>query len=436
MKGLKDTLSQLAGLRKRFERLVSLAAKGGPPSPSTVDARLEEVSAFGTNPGSLRMFVHVPRNLPKAPALVVAMHGCTQTAATYDHGSGWSRLADDLGFAVLFPEQQRANNPNNCFNWFLASDTRRHQGEAHSIQQMIERMIRDHSIDRRRIFIVGLSAGGAMAAAMLANYPEVFAGGAIVAGLPYGAATNVQTAFEAMAHGGLRSSREWGDLVRSASTHAGPWPKISIWHGTADAIVNPINMEHTLSQWVNVHGADAMADFEDKVKGHSRRVWQQAGEEIIEAISINGMGHGVPLATAGSGTYGNVSPFHFDVGISSSLHILKFWDLAKDDIDSAYDPLQSRGPGVALACDAPLLAARTGPPSDTIPKDRADRGGQGVGGWASAAASADPSIVITAALKAAGLVRSDNLGNRVDTKPLDPRGIIASTLRSVGLLKE
>src|SRR6476660_4769361 len=113
MKGLKDTLSQLAGFRRRFDRLISLPAKSGPPAPSTSDARLEEVSAFGTNPGTLRMFVHVPRKLSKAPALVVALHGCTQTASVYDHGSGWSDLADDLGFALLFPEQQRANNPNN-----------------------------------------------------------------------------------------------------------------------------------------------------------------------------------------------------------------------------------------------------------------------------------------------------------------------------------
>lgn len=436
MKGLKGTLSQLAGFRRRFDRLVSLAGKGGPPAPSTLDARLEEVSAFGTNPGTLRMFVHVPRELPKAPALVVALHGCTQTASVYDHGSGWSALADDFGFAVLFPEQQRANNPNNCFNWFLPSDTRRRHGETRSIHQMIECMIADHGVDRRRIFIVGLSAGGAMAAAMLANYPEVFAGGAIIAGLPYGAATNVQTAFEAMAHGGARSSREWGDLVRSASTHAGPWPKISIWHGTADAIVSPMNMEHTLSQWINVHGADAATDFEDTIKGHSRRVWQQAGNEIIEAISINGMAHGVPIATVGSGTYGHVSPFHFDVGIFSSLQILKFWDLAKGDAATTANPRQSRAPVVAPARDASLLAAYAGPPSYAIPEDRAGRDWPGVGGSAPAAAAADPSIVITAALKAAGLLKSDNAGNRVDTKPLDPRGIIASTLRSVGLLKE
>jgi len=348
MKGLKDTLAQLAGFRKRFERLTSLAAKDAPASDSPLNAKLEEVRGFGTNPGQLRMLVHVPRSLRKSPALVVALHGCTQTAGTYDHGSGWSALADDFGFVVLFPEQQRANNPNNCFNWFLPSDARRHQGEAQSIHQMIERMIADRGVDRQRIFIVGLSAGGAMAAAMLANYPEVFAGGAVIAGLPYGAATNVQTAFEAMAHGRNRSPSEWGDLVRSASTHAGRWPKISIWHGTADVIVSPVNMENTLSQWISVHGADALPDLDNKVKGHARRLWRQGDNAIIEAISVSGMNHGVPLATDTPGHYGNVSPFHFNLGISSSLHILQFWDLAKGDA-AARENRKSQAP-LGLRC--------------------------------------------------------------------------------------
>jgi hypothetical protein len=193
-------------------------------------------------------------------------------------------------------------------------------------------------------------------------------------------------------------------------------------------------MEHTLSQWISVHGADAVADFEDKVNGHSRRVWQQAGSEIIEAISIKGMAHGVPLATSGpEHRYGNVSPFHFDVGLSSSLHILKFWDLAKGDADSARNPHQSQAPIPRPVRDAPLLAARAGLPSDPISADRTDQGWRGGGEWAPH--SADPSSIITAALKAAGVLKNDNPGNRVDSK-LDPRGIVASTLRSVGLLKE
>src|SRR6185312_13986051 len=109
------------------------------------------------------------------------------------------------GFALLLPEQQRTNNPNGCFNWFLPEHSRRDQGEALSIRQMIAKSVRDFGIDRQRIFVTGLSAGGAMTSIMLACYPDVFAGGAIIAGLPYGAATNVQQAFESMYRSPSRS---------------------------------------------------------------------------------------------------------------------------------------------------------------------------------------------------------------------------------------
>jgi poly(hydroxyalkanoate) depolymerase family esterase len=178
--------------------------------------RLREVFGFGSNPGNLRMFAYRPPTLAENPALVVVLHGCTQTAAAYDLGAGWSTLADRYGFALLLPEQQRSNNPNGCFNWFQPAHSRRNYGEPLSIRQMIERSIVDWGIDRRRVFITGLSAGGAMTSVMLACYPEVFAGGAIIAGLPYGAATNVQQAFETMFQSPSRSPGEWGDLVRRA----------------------------------------------------------------------------------------------------------------------------------------------------------------------------------------------------------------------------
>src|SRR4051794_28123062 len=165
------------------------------------------------------MFTYVPRKVSASPALVVVLHGCTQSAAAYDLGAGWSTLADRYGFALLLPEQTPANNPKTCFNWFLPGDTARDRGEALSIREMIERMILDHGIDRERIFITGLSAGGGMTSAMLAVYPEVFAAGAIIAGLPYGTAGNVQQAFESMFQGRVRSPQEWGDEVRAASNH-------------------------------------------------------------------------------------------------------------------------------------------------------------------------------------------------------------------------
>ena len=159
---------------------------------------LVEIDGFGTNPGALRMFAFVPEALPRASALVVVLHGCGQTAAGYDFGTGWSTLAKRYGFALLMPEQQASNNANTCFNWFNPGDVARGRGEAASIRQMIARMAADHKIDSRRIYITGLSAGGAMTSVMLAAYPDVFAGGAIIAGLPYGIAGNVREALGGM----------------------------------------------------------------------------------------------------------------------------------------------------------------------------------------------------------------------------------------------
>ena len=321
MAGLGRTFSDLSRYKRDFTRLLKKAqdrapasAKASGPAPS----RLAEVAGFGPNPGNLRMFAYLPPTLRREPALVVVLHGCGQTAAGYDHGTGWSALADEHGFALVFPEQQKANNPQGCFNWFETGDIRRDQGEARSIRAMVERMVADHGIDRARIFVTGLSAGGAMAGAMLAAYPDVFAGGAIVAGLPYGTALNVQEAFESMFKGRVRPASEWGDLVRGASGHDGPWPKISVWHGSADATVVPANAVETVKQWADVHGLPATATVESRGPGFTRQVWRdKAGREVIESFTIAGMAHGAPLAAgAGEGRYGNAGPFLLDVGVS------------------------------------------------------------------------------------------------------------------------
>jgi feruloyl esterase len=292
--------------------------------------RLREIFDFGSNPGNLRMFGYRPSILADNPALVVVLHGCTQTAAAYDLGAGWSTLADRYGFVLLLPEQQRSNNPNGCFNWFRPEQSRRGQGEPHSIRQMIEKSVVDHGIDRRRVFITGLSAGGAMTSNMLACYPEVFAGGAIVAGLPYGAAGTVQEAFQSMYQSPSRSASEWGDLVRKASSHRGPWPRVSVWHGNADKTVIPSNAQEILKQWTEVHGLPLSASATTRVDGFPRDVWiNDAGDELIEAYTIPNMAHGTPLAIGeAEGACGVPGPFLLPVGISSSYHIAKFFGIA------------------------------------------------------------------------------------------------------------
>ncbi|MFZ5733577.1 MAG: alpha/beta hydrolase family esterase [Pseudomonadota bacterium] len=291
--------------------------------------RLHEVRAFGPNPGNLRMFAYLPANLPKRPALVVMLHGCAQTAAAYDHGAGWTSLADRHGFVVLAPQQRRGNNPNLCFNWFAPDDVTRGSGEAASIRQMIEHTAHEHGIDRKRVFVTGLSAGGGMASAMLAAYPEVFAGGAIIAGVPHGAAGNLQDALNVMFKAPHVSTKELGNRVRAASTHKGPWPKISVWHGSADTIVHPANAEHIVNQWLGVHGLRSEPMFEDIVDGHRRQGWWDVnGRTVIESYSIANMAHGVPLASGGEHA-GRPGRFMLDAGIPSSHHIAAFWGLTE-----------------------------------------------------------------------------------------------------------
>jgi poly(hydroxyalkanoate) depolymerase family esterase len=298
------------------------------PSPHSP---LVEITGFGSNPGGLKMFSFVPDNLQPAPALVVVLHGCGQTAAAYDLGAGWSTLAKHYGFALLMPEQASMNNANGCFNWFNPEDTARDSGEACSIRQMIARMVGDHDIDQHRIFVTGLSAGGAMTSVMLATYPEIFAGGAIIAGLPFGVATNVREALSGMFQSPSRPASELGDLVRNASNHSGPWPKLSVWHGSADRTVNPANADEIVKQWLDVHQLPSTPMSEADVDGYPRQVWWNAdGETIVESYTITDMAHGTPLGTADNDErYGAQGAFLIEAGISSSYHIANFFGLTE-----------------------------------------------------------------------------------------------------------
>jgi poly(hydroxyalkanoate) depolymerase family esterase len=303
-------------------------AESGFRSASDED-RLCEVYQFGANPGNLRMLKYVPRGFARSAPLVVVLHGCTQTAASYDRGAGWTTLADEHGFALLFPEQKRENNAKSCFTFFDAGDTRRGAGEAASIRNMVERVIADHDIDAGRVFITGLSAGGAMTSVMLATYPEVFSAGAIIAGLPYRAADSVQEAFRSMWQGSSRTAEEWGALVRQASPHSGPWPRVSVWHGSADKTVAPVNAEESVKQWTDVHETMMKTERRNGV-GYTKTVWRnEDGCEVVESVSLPGLAHGTPLAvTAANERCGEEGPFLIEAGVSSTHHIARFFGVS------------------------------------------------------------------------------------------------------------
>src|SRR5215207_11020386 len=226
--------------RSRRRLLVAVAAASLIFSTMSLAAEPLEVTGFGSNPGNLRMFSQVPPGLPPGAPLVVLLHGCKQRAASFARDSGFLALAERQKFALVLPEQKGlpsylydlyvfpsvlgwfgANNQNACFNWFEPDKTARDKGEAESIRQMMDFTIEGHAVDRSRVYVAGFSAGGAMTAALLAAYPERFAGGAIVAGVPYGCADTVAKALQCMKPGIDQTPAEWGRRVRKLAGGAG-----------------------------------------------------------------------------------------------------------------------------------------------------------------------------------------------------------------------
>jgi poly(hydroxyalkanoate) depolymerase family esterase len=364
-KELLVSLAKNIEFLRRLQKVSGINGFGQFARNLTPDSRspLVETTGFGSNPGGLRMFSFVPYHRPEAPALVVVLHGCGQTAAGYDLGAGWSTLAKHYGFALLMPQQQSSNNGQGCFNWFNPEDTARDSGEACSIRQMIARMADEADIDPQRIYVTGLSAGGAMTSVMLATYPDIFAGGAVIAGLPFGVATNVREALTGMSQSPSRPAAELGNLVRNASNHKGPWPKLSVWHGSADRTVNPANADEIVKQWLDVHHLPAAPMSESIVDGYPHQVWWNAdGETIVESYTITDMAHGTPLGVADNDErYGAQGAFLIEAGISSSYHIANFFGLT----EWVHQPSEAAKPAATAASREVTKTIPVMPPAPT-----------------------------------------------------------------------
>ncbi len=281
--------------------------------------------AQGPVAARLGRYLHLPVGLKPGAALVVTLHGCTQTAQGYAQGAGWVDLADQEGFVVLAPEQTRAGNANLCFNWFLANQAGPKGHEVLAILAMIDVVVSKHKLDPDRIFVTGLSAGGAMAFALLMSHPLQFAGGGVVAGLPVGMAEGVAEALTLMRSAGTRRS-ETSDRF---ALHPTKPPKLSIWQGLDDRTVAPGNADQIALQWRQVAGLPALPNKRYSAGTRQSQVWTDAsGDAVLEIHRLAGLGHATPIAAGGRGGLGKPAPHIVECGHSSTRIMAESWGLA------------------------------------------------------------------------------------------------------------
>ncbi len=342
----------------RFLRDLCLVLTIGVAAPA--GAALTQVTSFGSNPGALDLYEYVPPDLPAGRPLVVVMHGCTQTASAME-AAGWNALADQYGFAVLYPQQRSANNSETCFVWYDTADISRGAGEAESVAQMIDNAIATHGSDPHRVFVTGLSAGAAFTAVMLAAYPDRVAAGSIMSGVPFLCTTSVSgaSACTQMTSSAQKTPQQWGDLVRGAdSGFAGPWPRVQIWQGSADYVVNPANATELVKQWTNVWGIDQTATRTDMISTATRTQYAASGTTAVELYTVSGMGHAIAIGMDADGTCPATSgAFFSDEKICSTLRAAEFFGLTGgttdpgDGSDAGSDSGSPPSSG-GLGCDA------------------------------------------------------------------------------------
>ena len=250
--------------------------------------------------------------------LVVMLHGCTQNPDDFAAGTGMNERAQAQGFFVLYPEQSKEANAHLCWNWFKHNHQQRGKGEPALIADMTQEIIKQHGIDTRRVYIVGLSAGAAMATLVAAAYPDVFAAVGAHSGLPNGVARNVQEAMALMQSG----ASIHGQPVCTPSARQPPVPTI-VFHGDQDKTVHPRNGEEVIAAVLGSAASTAPAQVEQGQVPNGRRYTRSThqgdqGKVLAEHWLVHGANH------AWSG--GNVKGSYTDAtGPDATGEILRFF---------------------------------------------------------------------------------------------------------------
>ena len=288
---ITDTLRARAGWLKRFVSRVGFHSTRR-PTPATdvatppagpagrADSAGRHVRSSYTNRcGTRACKIYIPaRNAGQQRPLVVMLHGCKQNPDDFAAGTRMNALADEHGFIVVYPEQAVTANASRCWNWFQATDQQRDRGEPSLIAGITRDVIAHYDVDPRRVYVAGLSAGGAMAATMGHTYPELYAAIGVHSGLPYAAAHDIASAFAAM-----RGRKRVPD-PKCGESISHPVPAI-VFHGDVDTTVHPSNGEQAFT-------SRSVESGEASGRKYTRSIQADGtGKPVLEHWLVHGAGH-------------------------------------------------------------------------------------------------------------------------------------------------
>ena len=288
--GLPNFAQRTRAFRDRLPKLNSFSGVGEglgsvrqPPVPVPDGARFEE-RTFSNDVGTRTYKVYVPSGYTgQSLPVVVMLHGCTQNPDDFAAGTRMNEVAEEQTFLVAYPRQPQSANMQKCWNWFNAGDQQREGGEPSLIAGIALQVVEEFSADPTRVYVAGLSAGGAAAAIMAATYPDLFAAVGVHSGLACGAARDMPSAFAAM--GGSGTIRPRGE---------GPTVPTIVFHGDADRTVNPVNSDHVVAQARQEAALTKVVTRGETPGGmaYTRTVHlDAAGEEVLEQWVLHGAGH-------------------------------------------------------------------------------------------------------------------------------------------------
>jgi poly(hydroxyalkanoate) depolymerase family esterase len=275
---------------------------------------------FACSAGALDYKLYVPAGLEgKRAPLLLMLHGCTQSPDDFAIGTRMNLLAREHGYVVAYPQQTSKRNQNRCWNWFRGSDQQRGHGEPAMLAALTRHLVAQHQLDERRVYVAGLSAGGAMAAVLASTHPDIYAAIGVHSGLPIGLASDVPSAFAAMRTGKSSGRR------RASEPNEKPVPAI-VFHGDGDTTVHPSNgvgvIAQSLGATAAANSADDAATVEHGVSAGGRRYTRTLHVQDGRVSAEHWLTHGAAHAWSGGDPAGSYTD---PTGPDASAEMLRFF---------------------------------------------------------------------------------------------------------------